>query len=58
MVMVKTHLHSHFEMISSSYLELYGDRIVQIDSVKLFDNSSGNPVFLCEVLPENEEVTE
>lgn len=58
MIMVKTQSNSHFEMISGSYLELYGDRILQIESVKLFDNSSSNPVFLCEVLPENEEVTE
>lgn len=58
MVMVKTQQKSHFEMVSGAYLDLYGDRILQIESVEVFDNSSGNPVFLCEVLPEKEDADE
>ena len=58
MVMKKTVANSHFELLSGSYLELYGDRILQIETQEQYKNMSGASVFLVGVLPEDGESTD
>ena len=48
--MKKIGLHSHFQVINGQELPNYGDRILQIDTKKQYENENGYGVYVCEVL--------
>lgn len=51
--MIKSKENSHFELIRGDDLKEYGNRIIQIDNVKQYENN-GYGVYICEVADEED----
>lgn len=58
MIMKKSKKLSHFQALANNSLEKYGERILQIDSESLYENSDGYSVHICEIDDEINDTTE
>lgn len=55
MLMIKMGKNSHFEVVSGDRLPKFGNKIIQIDSEKQYENRSGYGVYVVEI---NDEIDE